>query len=80
MNKESRVLDDLKTWSGVNAEKFTAVNLSALARGSNIRRVDVVEAVQNLLLAGDLEQACVGAPGSHTNVFRLVETSVFKED
>lgn len=77
---ETKVLDELKMWSDVNAEEFTAVNLSALARGCEMTRVDVVEAVQNLLLAGDLEQACVGAPGSHTNVFRLVETSVFKED
>ncbi|GAA4506095.1 MULTISPECIES: hypothetical protein [Micrococcales] len=72
---ETKVLDELKMWSDVNAEEFTAVNLSALARGCDMRRVDAVEAVQNLLLAGDLEQVRVVAPGSHTNVFRLIETS-----
>lgn len=77
---ETKVLDELKMWSGVNAEEFTAVNLSALARGCDMSRVDVVHAVQNLLLTDELVQVRAGVSGSHVNAFKLGDTSAFKED
>lgn len=47
---ETKVLDELKMWSDVNAEEFTAVNLSALARGCDMRRVDAVEVCRTFSL------------------------------
>lgn len=73
--KETTVLEELGTWSQVNSESFTSVNLSGLARVCDLRRTDTVVAVKNLVESGELEQVRAIDPGSHTNVFRLNEVS-----
>lgn len=77
---EAIVLEDLKSRDDVNAEEFTAVNLSAVARACYMSRADVVHAVQNLLLTDELVQVRAGVSGSHVNAFKLGDTSAFKED
>lgn len=72
---ERKVLESLKTWSQVNSEEFTAVNLSALARVCDLSRDEAVVAVRHLVKSGDLEQVTAVDPGSHMNAFRLNEVS-----